>query len=238
MANIFQQFVEARPVKTPLKFGHNKNIVIANIDFGTRKHKGIKVKANTFIQLVQVKSAEDRKPVASTEISFWDLDHTRDFVVKNLTSQFTILASIVYALGGDNEAFEAKVEEAIGDDYKTEIRTAKGAKAIQEKLVDAFKEEVEGKYGVDMELLHCKLISNNKGYLQPPPEFGWIRKLTDPESLPEVTAAEFKKYEAGMTSRTSSKIQPDATGAKPAEAGTGEAGTGEAQVASSSLNMI
>ena len=232
MSNIFRDFVLARPVKTPLKFGHNKNIVIESIDFGVRKKNGIKVNANTFIKLTQV-DPEDRTVKASTEISFWDLDHTKDYVINNLISQFTVLAGVVAALGGDIEAFEEKVEEALGDDYESEIRTAKGAKKIQKTLVETFEEEVKGKFGMDMDLLQCKLVSNNKGFMQPAVAPNWILRMDDEEGLPEVTASEQKTYrEALANSSSSTKVQPDATGKKPGEGG-------ETAVASNdSLSMI
>ena len=230
MSNIFRDFVLARPVKTPLKFGHNKNIVIESIDFGVRKKNGIKINANTFIRLTQI-DPEDKAIKATTEINFWDLDHTRDFVSNNLISQFTVLAGIVAALGGDIDAFEEKVETDLGDDYETEIRTAKGAKRIQKVLVDAFEKEVKGKFGMDMDLLQCKLVSNNKGFMNPAVAPNWILRMDDEEGLPEMTTKEIRAYREALAESAAPKVEPDATGSKP------QAG-GETTVATDSLSMI
>jgi len=231
MSNIFRDFVLARPVKTPLKFGHNQNIVIESIDFGVRKKNGIKVNANTFIKLTKVDPENGRAVKASTEINFWDLDHTKEYVVNNLISQFTVLAGIVAALGGDIEAFESKVEGALGEDYEAEIRTAKGAKKIQKILVEAFEEEVKGKYGMDMDLLQCKLVSNNKGFMQPAVAPNWIVRMDDEEGLPEVTNQELKTYREALAKDKQETVKPDETGTKPSEGG-------ETAVAKDSLSMI
>ncbi len=93
MSNIFKSFVLSRPVKTPLEFDYNENIVIEKINFGDKKRNGIKVKANTFITLTKL-SIKDKTVIANTEISFWDLDPTRDFVYDNFISQFCCIEEI------------------------------------------------------------------------------------------------------------------------------------------------
>lgn len=228
MSNIFQEFVQARPIKTPLKFGHNENIVIESIDFGVRKKNGIKINANTFIKLSQV-DPESRKVEATTEISFWDLDHTRDFVVNNLSTEFTVMAGIIAAVGGDVDAFEEAVEEALGDDYENEIRTAKGAKRIQSALIDTFKTTLGDKVGLDMPLLKCKLVSNKNGFLQPAPEVNWIVAMDDEEGLPVMTAQEIRVHAEALKKDDTKKVAPDKTGEKP---------SGEAAVATDTLGMI
>lgn len=215
--NLFQQLVESKPVRVPLRFGHNKNIVIESIDFGQRKRNGMPVKANTWIKLSQV-DPETRKVEASTEISFFDLDPSKDYVVNNLRAQFSIFAAIVGAVGGDIDAFEESVMKKLGDDIESAIRTVKGAKKAQDVLVNSFKDEVEGKIGLNMPLLKCKLVVNKKGYVNPSPVINWILPMSGEEELPEITSREQAIYDASRTDDTP-KVEPDAVGAAPAKTG-------------------
>lgn len=214
--NIFKQFVLARPVKTPLKFGHNENIVIESIDFGVRKRKGIAIKANTFIKLSEI-NPEDKSVLANTEINFFNLDPTKDFVFDNFISQFSILGGIIDSLGGDVEVFDDKVQKAIEGDTDSEtlafLKKGANAKAAQDALVESFKEQVEDKIGLDSTLLKCKMVSNKSGYLQPANEMMWILPMDSEEELPVLTSREIRIYKKSLTDDgKKKKATPDAIG--------------------------
>jgi len=232
MSNIFKDFVLARPVKTPLDFGHNENVYIEAIDFGDRKRNGIKIKANTFIRLTKI-DPETKNVLASTEINFWDLDPTKDFVYDNFISQFSILSGIIDALGGDVEVYESKVLDAVeGDDDASMLqwlKKAANAKSAQAALIAGFKEQIEDKIGDDTKLLKCKMVSNKNGYLQPAADIMWILPLDSPEELPPITSREEAIYKKGL--KAERKAKPDSTGNAP------EAKT-EKKVASNSLASI
>ena len=234
MSNIFKAFVLARPVKTPLEFGHNDNIVIDSIDFGVRKKKGIAIKANTFIKLVKL-NPEDKSVIANTEISFWDLDPSKDFVYDNFISQFSILCGVIDAVGGDVEAYETSVLEVVeGDDDNSMLAFLKkpvNAKATQAILIAAFKKQVEDKIGLTSALLKCKMISNKSGYLQPANDMMWILAMDSEEVLPAMSSRENRVYKKALEA-DSSKGKPDTTGKAPEVPGKK---LPESQVSASSL---
>lgn len=215
MSNIFKDFVLARPVKTPLDFGHNTNIVIEDVDFEIRKKKGIVLKANTFVKLTKVD--DDRTPIASTEINFWDLDPTKDFVYENFITQFSVLCGIVDAVGGDAEKYEVDVLGVVeGNDDAEMLKFLKNptnAKAAQTVLSAAFKEQVSDKIGLNSALLKCKMVSNKSGFLQPASDMMWILPMDSEESLPPVTPKEQRVYEKAL--KSDNKSTPDTTGNAP-----------------------
>jgi hypothetical protein len=214
--NIFEEFVKAAPVKTPLDFGHNENVVIESIDFGIRKRKGITIKANTFIRLTKI-DPKTKKVLASTEISFWDLDPTKDFAKDNFMSQFSILAGIISALDGDMEKFENDIMAVLEDTTDNYIikflKNATNTKKLQSTMIKAFKEQVEDKIGLDSKLLKCKMVSNKSGYMEPANDISWILPMDSDEELPRITSRELairKKALAG-----DNKVAPDKTGKAP-----------------------
>jgi len=214
--NIFEEFVKSAPVKTPLDFGHNQNVVIESIDFGKRKRKGITIKANTFIKLTKI-DPKTKKVLANTEISFWNLDPTKDFAKDNFMSQFSILAGIVAALDGDIEKFESDIMEILddsSDDYIIKfLKNASNTKKLQETMIEAFKSQVDGKIGIDSKLLKCKMVSNKSGYMEPANDISWILPMDSDEELPKMNSREIairKKALAGDT-----KVAPDKTGKAP-----------------------
>ena len=137
MSNIFKAFVQSAPVKTPLSFGYNENVVIESVDFSPRQRNGIVVKANTFIKLSKLD--KDNKVEANTEINFWNLDHTKDFAKDNFMTQFSVLAGIISAVDGDIEQYENDVMDVLGNSDDTFIanflKTAANAKTLQETMV-------------------------------------------------------------------------------------------------------
>jgi len=214
--NIFEEFVKAAPVKTPLDFGHNENVVIESVDFTKRKRKGITIKANTFIKLTKI-DPKTKKVLANTEISFWDLDPTKDFAKDNFMSQFSILAGIVSALGGDLEQFEADIMEVLEDstdDYIVKfLKSAPNAKKLMETMSEAFKKQIEDKIGLDSKLLKCKMVSNKAGYMEAANDISWILPMDSDEELPKMSSREIairKKALAG-----DNKVEPDKTGKAP-----------------------
>jgi len=227
MSNIFKDFVLARPVKTPLDFGHNENIVIEKINFDDKKRNGIRIKANTFITLSKL-NTKDKSVIASTEINFWDLDPTRDFVYDNFITEFSILSGIIDALGGDLAKYDESVLEVVqGDDDQAMLAFLKkpaNAKAAQAILSSAFKEQIDGKIGLDSKLLKCKMVSNKNGYLLPANDIMWILPMDSTENLPKMTSREKAVYTKGLTAER--KAKPDTTGTAPK--------TGEQKVANSS----
>jgi hypothetical protein len=220
-----------------LDFGHNENIVIESVDFSVRKKKGIAVKANTFIKLTRV-NPEDRSVLANTEINFWDLDPTKDFIYDNFISQFSILSGIIDATGGDVVEYETEVlgvvEGADDSEMLTFLKKPANAKAAQSVLANAFKKQIDSKTGLNGPLLKCKMISNKAGFLQPASDMMWILAMDSAESLPGMSSREIRTFQKSLESDGKEKATPDKTGDAPA---TGEK-LPEQKISSSSLASI
>lgn len=219
MSNLFRQYVESKPVRASLAFGHNMNVVIASVDFEERKGKEAAIKANTFITFNQVDPVT-RAVKAKFESSFWNLDPASDFVLSNYDDQLTTLVAIVEALGSDVAEFLTTFSEIAGlDDLvmtKQFLSTKKNCKAVQDGFQAAFKAAVEGKIGDACPLLQCKLVSNKKGFLEMGKELGWILPMDSEELLPAVTQQEQAIYTKAQSEEKPTQAEPDAVGDAPA----------------------
>lgn len=217
MNNIFKVFVQSAPVKTPLNFGYNENIVVESIDFNERKRKGITIQANTFIRLTKLHAATN-KVEASTEINFWNLDSTRDFVKDNFMTQFSVLAGIVSATGGDIEQFETDVMAVLDDSTDTFLakflKVAANAKLAQETVVTAFKTQMTNKIGLSSAKLKCKMISNKSGFIEPAADISWILPQDSEDALPIITSREKAIRKKGLEA-SNNKTAPDTVGKAP-----------------------
>ena len=147
-------------------------------------------------------------------------------------SQFSILAGIVAALGGDTEKFEGDIMEVLedsDDDYIVKfLKNATNAKKLQSTMQEAFKAQVADKIGIDSTLLKCKMVSNKAGYLEPANDISWILPMDSDEELPRMNSRELavrKKALAG-----DNKVEPDKTGKAPEKK--------EKKVAANSLDSL
>jgi len=239
MSNIFRDFVLSRPVKTALDFGHNQNIVIEAIDFEERKKKGIIITANTFIKLTKV-NPDDRSVLANTEINFWNLDPTKDFIYDNFISQFSILSGIIDAVGGNVTAYEDEVLSVVDGSNDNEIsaflKKSNNSKAAQAILASGFETQVKDKIGLNSKLLQCKMIANKSGFLQPANDMMWILPMDSDQHLAPVTVRELRAYKKALETDNKKAI-PDTTGAAPTTNTNGEK-LPEAKVSASSLASI
>jgi hypothetical protein len=218
MSNLFREYVESKPVRASLAFGHNTNIIIASVDFEERKGKETAIKANTFITFQQIDPIT-RVVKAKFESSFWNLDPTSDFTLSNFDDQLTTMVSIVEAVGGSVETFVTTLLDATElEDFvlsKQFLSTKKNCKLIQDGFQSAFKAAIEDKIGDACPLLQCKIISNKKGFLEMGREAGWIIPMDSEESLPEVTAQEQAIYTKAQSEEKPTQAEPDAVGAAP-----------------------
>lgn len=220
MSNLFRQYIESKPVRASLVFGHNYNIIVASVDYEERKGKEAAIRANTFITLHQVDPIT-REVKARFEGSFWDLDPASDFVMLNYDDQFSTMVCLVDAVGGDLEQFVSDFIDAAGIEdgviTRQHLSTKKGAKVIQDALRDAFKTALEGKIGDACPLLQCKMVSNKKGFLEFGKEANWIIPMNSDLKLPAVTAKEKEVYEAAQNEPKPTQAEPDKVGEAPGE---------------------
>jgi len=218
MSNLFRQYVESKPVRASLAFGHNTNIIVAAVDFDERKGKESAIKANTFITFQQIDPVT-KAVKAKFESSFWNLDPASDFVLSNYGDQLTTMVAIVEAIDGDVAEFLTVFADTAGlEDLvitKQFLSTKKNCKAVQDGFQAAFKAAVEGKTGDACPLLQCKLVSNKKGFLEMGKESGWIIPMDSDETLPEVTAQELAIYTKAQSEERPTQAEPDAVGDAP-----------------------
>lgn len=221
MSNIFVQIVNDTPVTARLEFGHNDNVIIEAIDFGTRTAKnGMKLNMNTFIKLSKVDPEKERKVIASSEVNFFNLNHEKDFVFNNVISQFTTLGAIIDATGGDLEKFEEAVMSNFTgdeDDAKKALKSADFCIKIQTAMQDAFKLQLDGKTGEKSDLLKCKMTVNKSGYVEASGELDWILPMTSTDSLPAISSDEKRNYKKSLVAKDEKK-SPDKVGTSPGEA--------------------
>lgn len=211
---LYKELVQTAPIRAKLQFGHNENVILEKVDFSERKNKGITLKMHTFITLAQLD--KENKVIARSEGNFFDLDHTSDYVWANFMDEFTCLAAIVSAIGGDIEAFETDVVSVFGDeDPEVYVKTKQGSTKTQEALQNAFMDHIEGKTGENSPVLACKMVSNKAGWLEFPKEMGWIVPVENKNDLPEVSSYDKDRYQKGLASQSKDKAKPDSVGAAP-----------------------
>lgn len=220
MSNLFRKYVDSRPVRTPLDFGHNENVIITKVDINDRKNGETVINANTYITLNKVD--DSGKVIGTYEGSFWNLDPTQQNsdIPRNITDQFSIMAGIISAVGGDLAQFDADVH-AIEDrpedmDLATYADSKKKAREVQDSFQKAFMTQIEDKIGSNCPKLKCKLTSNKKGYLNFSREINWIVSMDEADKIAEVTDTEKAVYAEAMEEGTKKKqAEPDKTDAKP-----------------------
>lgn len=219
MSNLFRKYVDSRPVRTPLDFGVNENIIITKVDIAERKNGETVINANTFITLNKVDA--EGKVIGNYEGSFWNLDPTQQHadIPRNINDQFTVMAGMVSAVGGDLAQFDADVhniEDRPEDmDLATYAEDKKKCRIVQDSLQSAFVGQLREKLGADCPLLKCKLVSNKKGYLNFSREINWIVPMEGDQALAEVTDTEQAVYNEAMTDKSGKQEKPDEVNNKP-----------------------
>lgn len=223
--NLFREIIQSAPVSSLLKFGHNENIILEAVSFDKKLVKGMPIEFNTFIKLTEV-HPETRKSVASIELSFFNLKHDSDFAASNFQEQFTALAGLVDAIGGDVQGFEDSVMEGINDDGETDladlientVSSKKGCELAMKALQDSFKDSIDGLTGDDSPLMKCKLVVNKNGFIQIPKEMNWILPMDSEEELPAITGVEKRiKRESSGSKSDSNKPKAEVPGEAPSE---------------------
>lgn len=215
--SLVQNIIESGASRERLQFGHNTNIIISSIDTDVRRFEGLPTSQNTFIKLDKVDPEDRTKILASTEISFFNINPEKpEFALGNYEDQYQILGGIVNALKDEEgvedyeEAFYSKLDEEFGEE--TEVTTSllcnkkkKGAKVIIGFLQEAFMEVVGDCVGDKCPLLQCNMGANNKGYINPKNEITWILTMDSDAKLSKVTSYARKKFEEAIEKRTQTR---------------------------------
>lgn len=212
--NLFKQLVQSAPVGNRLKFGYQDNIKLIKIDINERKNKGLVIKQNTYITLAQI-DLKTQKIIAQSEGSYWNFDHTTDFVMQNFIDQFTSLVSLIEVTGGDVEKFEQEVLAFLPEKYDQPdeyIKTKEGALAMQTALSNVSFAHLKDKVGDDSPLFKCKITVNKKGFFELGKVENWILLMDSEEKLATITPKERKNYRESLKADTDKPVEPDAVG--------------------------
>ncbi len=214
--SLFKEFVMSAPVTNRLPFGVVENVRVLKLDTSVRKNKGLPIKQHNFITLVEI-DPETNTVIAQSEGAYWDLDHSNDFTMNNFIEEFTSLAALISAYGGDMEEFEKDVLEACPKDKQVDsyINTKEGAKVMQDSLAVGALKYISPNIGATSILLKCKVTTNKKGYFELGKELNWILPMDSEDDLANITAIEKRRYRESLKADNKKKTeQPDGVGEK------------------------
>jgi len=169
--------------KAELGFGINENCVVTKVDNEPRTNKnGDPINRNSFTTISQID--ESGKIIAEREVSWFNLDATKDYVFDNFISQLEQMTAIVDCYcpiaEGDKDvwglAFSAILAEEEIEETKEELAEAlksqKTCDSLIEQLYAVYAELLEDKIGVEGPKLRVKLTFDNKGKNIGLPKFG------------------------------------------------------------------
>ena len=110
--NYLQVYINSIPLKIPMKFGINKNVIFNGIDISDRINKKGEV-SKKFCFLEMLKLDKEDKPIGREEFGFFKLDSKNlSFAQSNFFSLFNKLFILSVAIyGDDEESFDNKVIE-------------------------------------------------------------------------------------------------------------------------------
>ena len=197
MKNLLRALIAAKPVRTPLDFGLNDNVRILKISNEKRTNNdGEKINRNTY--MVFGKFDEEGKKIATSEFSYYNLDHTGDHGFSNLTTQVAQLNEFVGILNPEasvdpTEGYSS-IEELVDD-----TKSKKGCQKLMDRMWDQFSDAVEDHIGEDSELLRLKVVTNSKGTFKALPNDTLIVESMDlEETQMRISPWELKNRDKGL----------------------------------------
>jgi hypothetical protein len=193
--SLLRKILAIKQVRTPLEFGINENVRLVAIDNEVRKWEGEIIKRNTFLTFAKF-DAKDIK-IASSEFSYFNLDHTSDFVLDNLVSQLGHLNALVGILNPGIEIDPTTSYEDL-DEVKAALRTKKGCEHFMTVMWEQFLEAVTDKIGNESPLLRMKVVTDSKGrWVQLPRESHFVEAV-DSDCTLSITPYELKIRNKGL----------------------------------------
>lgn len=208
--SLLREMLAIKPVRTPLDFGINENVRLMSIVNEVRKWEGEVVPRNTFLTFI--KFGTDNTKLASTEFSYFNLDHTSDFVFDNLVTQIGQLNNIVEILNPGKSVDPTDEFESL-EEIKEALRTKKGCQSLMENMWKQFEEAIDGKFGLESPLLRIKVVSGKTGYLQLPRDAHFLENVESDSSL-SVSSYELKLFNSSSEAQ---QEKADAKGDAPDE---------------------
>jgi len=198
--NYLNVYIKSIPLKIPMGFGVNKNVILNDLDITDRLNKKGEV-SKKFCFIEMIKLDENDNPIGREEFGFFKLDsHNMSFAKDNFLSMFNklyVLADAVYE--GNEEAMEAKLAEVSKELYGKEdydisdeanelfqfggVTTKKLKQKEVEKKIDSlnkniaklFYELLKDKFGIENSpRLEILSVIDKKGYKGLPAEDMWV----------------------------------------------------------------
>ena len=210
--SLLRKLLSVKPVRAQLEFGINENVRLVNIDNEVRKYEGDVIEKNTFLTFA--KFNDNNEKIAATEFSYFNLDHTSDFVFDNLINQIGHLNKICSLLGAENGVDPTGDYEDL-DELKDALRTKKGCEKFMSDMWEQFSENVGDLVGIDSPLLRIKVINDTKSgkYLTLPKDDHFL-ELAEKSCTLQVTPFEMKIHAKGQAPQQEA---PDDKGEGPDE---------------------
>jgi hypothetical protein len=188
--SLLRMLLAIKPVRTPLEFGINENVRLVAMDNEVRKWENEVINRNTFLTFA--KFNDEGTKIESSEFSYFNLDHTSDFVFANLVQQVGQLNNLANLLNPGSEVDPTEEFEDL-EEIKEALRTKKGCQAMMDIMWKQFSEAVEGKTGAESPLLRIKVaVSGKGGWLQLPQDAHFAESM-EYESTLGVTAYELNQ---------------------------------------------
>lgn len=192
--SLLRKMLAIKPVRTPLDFGINEDVRLTAIDNETRKWEGEVIPRNTFLTFTKFDNNGNK--IAKSEFSYFNLDHTSDFVFDNLVQQVGQLNNIASILC-PGSVVDPTVEFEDLEEIKEAIRTKKGCQTLMDTIWEQFHSAVSEFIGDESQLLRIKVVTDNKGkWLQLPRDAHFLESV-DSDSTLSISAYELKMFNKG-----------------------------------------
>ena len=215
--SLLRKILAAKPVKTPLEFGINKNVRLVKIDNEERKRDGEPVPVHCFLTFAQFNSKGE--VIAQSEFNYFNLNHEYDNTLGNLGTEVSQLQSIADVLN-PGTVIDPTEDYEDEDELMADLKSKKGCKKLQTAVWKAFNKAVGKKVGMESPMLSLKVVTDYKTgkYLNLPGD-ATIVELADTEaseSVLRITPNEIKNRDKALVATTSAT--PDEAGDRPTKA--------------------
>lgn len=179
--------------------GIHDNVVIVDVDAKRRKkNDGTYIKKQLFIKFAQLDEETGRK-VKEIEVSWWDFDHTSEYLNTNLR-EFCLQIHNLVAVALDSEEEAYKVFETVFDEYATSLEELENKKwkkkeldAVSEALRTIVVDTIAEKIGMNGVKLRLKLSPDQNGEGADIPKYGkFVESMETDETELKFSSTELK----------------------------------------------
>lgn len=217
-----REFLSSNASRPNLEFGINENVKLTNISNVKRINEGVAVPRNTFLTFS--KYNDKGEIVAQSEVSFYDLDHTKELTknMNNLSNQAAQLVAIITCLNPTkvNDFDFTQGLFTTEEELLKLFATKTGCDKVIDNLYKSFEELVKDFLGEKCPMLRVKFVTSNKStYPILPGDANFIELMSSKPSL-AITGYELKRKAEAETAASGPKlITPETKGEAPTVGG-------------------